>query len=66
MSNLNVSEERIKQLLELEKREQAKKAKHYAYAQRRNVKLALLAKKAMERGIVVTNEEIDAYIAANK
>ena len=66
MSNLNVSEERIKQLLELEKKEQARKTKHYVYAQRRNVKLALLAKKAMERGIVVTNEEIDAYIAANK
>jgi urease accessory protein UreE len=66
MSNLNVSEEKIKQLLELEKRELAKRTKHYAYAQRRNVKLALLAKKAMEKGIVVTNEEIDDYIARNK
>ncbi len=64
MSNLNVSEERIKQLLELEKREQAKKTKHYAYAQRRSVKLALFVEKAKERGIVVTEEEIDAYLAA--
>jgi hypothetical protein len=59
----NLSEERLAKLLELEKKEQERKVKHYEYAKRRQVKMQLLANKAIAAGITVSNEEIDRFIA---
>jgi hypothetical protein len=58
-----LSEERIKQLLEIEKKEIEKKKKHYAYMKKRNAMIRLLANKAIKANLTITKQEVEDFLA---
>ena len=64
--DVKISADRLKQLEELEKRNNTDKEKRASYTQRRNLHNRLLQAKALAQGITVTDKEIDDYLKSSK
>ncbi len=55
----NLSQARIDELVAKGLKSEANKKKHYEYMRKRNMKIRMLAKKALDAKLVLTKEELD-------
>ena len=62
MKEMTISSERLEQLEKLEAAAKKSEAKHKAYRVRRNAKIAITLRKAVEANITVSDKEIDDYL----
>lgn len=61
-----MTEQEMREYVELKKKDEERKERYKLYTLRRNVRLSLYEKKCKENGITVTDEEVNDYIRKNK
>lgn len=66
MSEQKISEERMKELLEMERKAKQYKATADKAYKRRNARINIILTKAEKAGIRVTDAEVDEYLKAKK